>query len=118
MFSPYRSTASKYTLSHVETATQNELIENLEKQLDKRETKQNFHSPNPLSFPQRTSPNKRNYAKELLKQIEERYIKKVQEKSERKMPDICEDFHGYPNLPQTPREVRRAREKEKMRFIK
>lgn len=62
---------------------------------------------------------KQEYLEELKKQIEFKAQQQEFEKVSKRKPGISEDFHGYPNLPQTPREVRRRRELEQMgRFRK
>ena len=53
------------------------------------------------------------YQRELLEQIKADKERREVTDYEKQKPGISEDFHGYPNLPQTPREVRRRREVEK-----
>lgn len=61
---------------------------------------------------------KQEYLEELKKQIELKAQQQEYEKVNKRKPGISENFHGYPNLPQTPREVRRRRELEQMKHFR
>ena len=58
------------------------------------------------------------YAEELKKQIEAKNNQKELEKAEKYKPAISESFHGYPNIPQTPRYLKRQRELEQKKAIR
>ena len=62
--------------------------------------------------------NKYIYAQELKRQIEAKKHQKELEKVEQTKPAISEDFYGYPNLPQTPRKLKRERELQQKRAIR
>lgn len=88
------------------------LISNLEKKIESQTlSSEELHG---FSTSERAKPSKLSYAEDLKKQIEARNHRKELERLERMKPAICEDFHGYPNLPQTPPKVRRQRELDQM----
>ena len=62
--------------------------------------------------------NKHTYAQDLKRQIEAKKYQKELEKVESTKPAISEDFYGYPNLPQTPRKLKRERELEQKRAVR
>ncbi|CAG9317933.1 unnamed protein product [Blepharisma stoltei] len=57
-------------------------------------------------------------ALELERQINEKKNRLLKEKEEFKVPGISEDFHGYPNIPETPKQLRRERELAIKRGVK
>lgn len=88
-------------------------ISTLEQQLSEKS-----HSPPSNSnffFSEKPKYSKQEYLEELKKQIEIKAQQQMVEKDYKQRPGISEDFHGYPNLPQTPREAKRRRELEQMK---
>lgn len=57
-------------------------------------------------------------AQELESQITERKKRLLKEKEEFKIPGISINFHGYPNIPETPKQVKRQRELAVMKDVK
>ena len=88
-------------------------ISTLEQQLNEK----SLSPPNSSNFFFSDKPkySKQEYLEELKKQVEIKAQREMMEKNYKKRPGISEDFHGYPNLPQTPREAKRRRELEQMR---
>ena len=66
----------------------------------------------------KSPPNKHKYAEELKRQIEDKNKSKVLKKLEKQTPAISESFHGYPNLPTTPKEEKRRKLLESMLKVK
>ncbi|OMJ85441.1 hypothetical protein SteCoe_13284 [Stentor coeruleus] len=98
--------------NYKETEEYKKLISSLEKKIESQTlSSEELHG---FSTSERTKPSKQSYAIELKKQIEARNHRKELERLERMKPAISEDFHGYPNLPQTPPKVRRQRELDQM----
>ena len=58
------------------------------------------------------------YAEELKRQIEFNQRMKLKERAESQKPAISLSFHGYPNLPQTPMDIRRQREVLRMKQVR
>ena len=71
-----------------------------------------------LFFTERPKKINKEYGEELKRQIELKTTQKALENLEKQKPHINLDFHGYPNIPQTPREERRRREKLKMSQVR
>ena len=117
MFAPYRE-ASKAQISALQNEKYDEIITNLEKSLEAKMNTEASPIDTFLKFSSKILPNKKSYAQELVKQMEEDLKKKEAEKLERLKPAIAEDFHGYPNRPQTPPKIRREREKNVMNQVK
>lgn len=88
------------------------VINELEKKIETRTSPQN----QPYGFLLSDKPkfSKLDYAEELKRQVLTKKAQKEVEKIEKLKPAISEDFHGYPNLPQTPPNVRRQRELDMM----
>lgn len=63
-------------------------------------------------------PSSLSYKAYLDQQISEKSQKRLIEKAEHLKPGIHEDFYGYPNLPQTPQEIRRKRELLQMQQLR
>ena len=81
MFAPYRSTSYKYCINTLQNAKQSEYIENLEKKLEnKLFISQGFGTESFLKFSERITPDKKNYARDLSFQIEEKH-KKLEKKN-------------------------------------
>ena len=91
------------------------LIIELEKKIEERSS-----SPSSQYFKLTEKPknSKFHYAEELKRQMDVKQMQKEIEKQERKKPGISEDYHGYPNLPQTPPNIRRQRELSQMKRVK
>ncbi|OMJ83160.1 hypothetical protein SteCoe_16014 [Stentor coeruleus] len=92
------------------------MIKDLESKLD-------LSSESPLQnssliIPKHPSPNKQKYAEELKQQILQQAKQKHQQKIDLQKPGISENFYGYPNLPQTPKKIRRLREVEQMKKVR
>lgn len=81
------------------------------------ETRQFTMNNNAFTIPEKPKMIKRSYMEELKKQIEENEKKKLEKKLENLKPAINEEFYGYPNLPQTPEEVRRKRKLNQMQKV-
>lgn len=92
------------------------VIENLEKKISEKP----YTPESDIAFvaEQRVKPNKQKYAEELNRQIQLKKQQKLLEKLEQFKPAISEDFCGYPNLPQTPRKLKRERELEQKKRIR
>ena len=88
-------------------------INQLEKKIEERSSSPGSQFNFPIT--ERSRIEKLYYAEELKKQMEYKDKVRELEKVERKKPPISEDFHGYPNLPQTPDHIRRLREIAKMK---
>ena len=85
IFAPYRSTSYKYCINALQNAKQSEYIENLEKKLEnKLFISQGFGTESFLKFSERITPDKKNYARDLNFQIEEKHKKLEKEKLEKK----------------------------------
>ena len=99
-----------------ESKSYENFISTLEKKIEERSnspaSQYNFMVTNKEKFL------KLNYAEELKKQMEIKRLQKELEKQDRLKPAISEEFHGYPNLPQTPTQIRRQRELEVMRKVR
>lgn len=81
------------------------------------DTRQFTMNNNAFTIPEKPKMVKRVYLEELKKQIEENEKKKLEKKLENLKPAINEAFYGYPNLPQTPDEVRRKRKLNQMQKL-
>ncbi|OMJ67122.1 hypothetical protein SteCoe_35803 [Stentor coeruleus] len=88
------------------------VITELEKKIESRSSPHNEQYGFLLSEKPKFS--KLDYAEELKKQVLTKNAQKEIEKIEKLKPAISEDFHGYPNIPQTPPYIRRQRELEIM----
>ena len=118
MFAPYRSISYKYNQSELQSARQQQYIETLEKKLEETSISMPTIPQGLLRFHERTNPDKKTYASELSKQIEEKNHKISLERERKIMPGFSEGFQVYPNRPQTPKEERRERARIRMREIK
>lgn len=118
MFAPYRSVNYKYTVPIVQSAKQHEYLEKLEKKLEQQENGLTKFTQNFFKFSNGKNFDKKEYAKELTRQIEEKRERMYLEKGEHNKPAISDDFHGYPNIPQTPEKEKRQKEKIRMKIIK
>jgi hypothetical protein len=96
-----------------------EFIELLEKKIEQSISSEHlFPQSTFLKFSEQPTPDKKNYARQLIQQIEEKHKKKLEDIMEKNKPAISESFHGYPNRPQTPQTIRREREKIRMQSVK
>jgi hypothetical protein len=105
MFSPNKKTA-KDLQSQALLHEQALLIDSLEKLLEQQSPLAPHMTS--LNLPSRKSPDKKAYALDLLSQIKEKHQKAAQERLESKKPSF---FNGYPNLPHTPEDQRKERQK-------
>jgi hypothetical protein len=71
-----------------------------------------------LAFPPHPNREHDSYKEFLEKQMIEKNNQKLKQKQERSKPGIDEKFYGYPDLPQTPREIRRQRELLQMQQLR
>lgn len=97
--------------------TQKDLIKSLESNL-KVASVENFHHLTSLNFPERPKPNKKSYALDLLRQIEDKHEKSKKEKQENLKDLKPEGKISTLNFPITPVEVKRKRDKEKQLKVK
>ncbi|OMJ76187.1 hypothetical protein SteCoe_24482 [Stentor coeruleus] len=119
MFAPYHTEEQKYNMKTIENLRHTEYLEKLERRLENRKTKEQiFNHKNSLEFPLPVIHDKKSYAQELVKQIAEKEIRKKQEEIDKQKPAISENFSGYPNLPQTPPQIRRERELARKKKVK
>ena len=96
----------------LESSYLNNYISDLERKVD--EKSQSPTTINSFFLQQKPSISKQKYKEDLKHQIDEKYSKKLEEKQLKAQPGIDMNYHGYPNLPQTPREIRRQRELNQM----
>ncbi|OMJ71249.1 hypothetical protein SteCoe_30593 [Stentor coeruleus] len=119
MFAPYHTEEQKYSMKTIQNLRHTEYLEKLEKRLeDKKKKEQIVNHKNLLEFPLPAIYDKKSYAQELIKQITEKEMRKKQENLEKQKPAISENFSGYPNLPQTPTQIRREKELARMKKVK
>lgn len=119
MFAPYHTEEQKYSMQTIQNLRHTEYLEKLERRLEDRKAKdQIFNHKNSLEFPLPAIHDKKTYAQELVKQIAEKEMRKKQEVVDKQKPAISENFSGYPNLPQTPPQVRREKELARMKKVK
>lgn len=95
--------------------TQKELINSLEANL-KTISVQNFYQQTSLNFPERSRPNKKLYASDLLQQIEEKQKKSIKEKQDDQITSMVQK--NPLDFPVTPNELRRNLKKEKQLKVK
>ena len=103
---------SIHSYQDLESTYFNNYISDLERKVDEKS-----HSPSTInSFFLQPKPSfsKLKYQEDLKRQIDEKYSKQLEEKHYKIQPGIDTNYHGYPNLPQTPKEVRRQRELNQM----
>ena len=118
MFGPYRSINYKHSQRELQSVRQKQYIETLEKKLEERAISIPSLSQNFPRFSERITPDKKAYASDLTKQIEEKKHKADLEKQQKTQSGFTEDLQVYPNRPQTPQQERRERERIKMRVVK
>lgn len=68
-------------------------------------------------LPSKMPPDRLKLAEELKKQIQEKEKSKLQERNEMKSPTFL-DSRAYPNFPETPKDQRRKRLVESMKYVK
>ena len=97
-------------ISQNEVQGYEKVIHELQEKIDaKTDSAENFN----FGAIEKPKTNKNHYAEELKKQIEAKKFQKELEKAERFKPAISESFNGYPNLPSTPKNIRRQKELQK-----
>ena len=111
MYSPTRPTLKKFSNDQIIIQEQAALIESLEKKVESSNTS-NFYKLTSLNIPERSKPDKKLYAKDLMTQIEEK-SRLDKEKNNFKAEAICSL-----QLNSTPDSLRKEREKEKQLKVK
>lgn len=108
-----KSLSSKQNLINQQSA----LIKNLKQQV-KNADLQNFYQQTSLNFPERSSPSKKTYAQELLKQIDEKAQNQKHVKHSKILEHQSEQYLLSLNIPRTSSQIRRRRDKELQSKIK
>lgn len=103
---------SIHSYQDLESTYLNNYVSDLERKVD--EKSQSPSTINSFFLQPKPSFSKQKYQEDLKRQIDEKYSKKIEEKNFKIQPGIDTSYHGYPNLPQTPREIRRQRELNQM----
>jgi hypothetical protein len=94
----------------------NRYIGELEKKIEDKRSPDEYNSL--FYYSERPAKVNKEYGEELKRQIESKVHQKNLELLEFRKPAISQDFHGYPNIPQTPKEIRRKRELLKMTQVR
>ena len=111
MYSPTRPTLKKFSNDQIIIQEQFALIESLEKKVESSNTS-NFYKLTSLNIPERSKPDKKLYAKDLMSQIEEK--SRLDKEKHKIQPEaICSL-----QLNSTPDNLRKEREKEKQLKVK
>jgi hypothetical protein len=96
----------------LESSNLGKYVSDLERKVE--EKSQSPSTINSFFLQEKPSYSKQQYQAELKLQVDQK-IEKIKEEHQSKVkPGIDSTFHGYPNLPQTPREERRRREINQM----
>jgi len=111
MYSPGISSTKHLSSKRLLINQQSDLIKNLKQQV-KNANFQNFYRNTSLNLPEHSSPSKKTYAQELLKQIGEKTQKQGQNKHSKILENQSEQNLCSLNIPRTSSQQRQRLEKE------